>query len=98
MMQSMGPLDTDSERTRILNRLRRLEGQVRGLQTMIESKKDCDEVLTQIMAAQSAFKQIGLHIVVHSMRRCLEENRDLSRDEMIDDAIAIFLKYSACTR
>ena len=51
---------TDEERRRILNRLKRLEGQVRGLQTMVESGKDCDSVLTQVMAAKSALNQVGL--------------------------------------
>ena len=54
-----------------LNRLRRLEGQIRGLQSMIESGKDCESVLTQIMAAKSALNQVGLHIIGHSMKTCL---------------------------
>ena len=44
------------ERKRILNRLKRLGGQVRGLQTMVESGKDCDAILAQVMAAKSALE------------------------------------------
>jgi DNA-binding FrmR family transcriptional regulator len=88
----------DSERTRILNRLRRLEGQIRGLQSMIESGKDCEDVLTQIMAAKSALNQVGLHIIGHSMKRCLIDEEEKTRDELIDDAIAVFLKYSSCVK
>jgi CsoR family transcriptional regulator, copper-sensing transcriptional repressor len=96
MADTLGPLAADAERTRILNRLRRLEGQIRGLQSMIESGKDCEDVLTQIMAAKSALNQVGLHIIGHSMKRCLIDDEEKSRDELIDEAIKVFLKYSSC--
>lgn len=98
MDSKLGPLEADLERTRILNRLKRLEGQIRGLQSMIESGKDCEDVLTQIMAAKSALNQVGLHIIGHSMKRCLIDEEDKSRDELIDEAIAVFLKYSSCVK
>lgn len=89
---------TAEERRRILNRLKRLEGQVRGLQTMVESGKDCEAVLTQIMAAKSALNQVGLLIIGHSMKTCLTDDQATSRDELIDQAISIFLKYSNCVQ
>ncbi len=98
MDSKLGPLEADLERTRILNRLKRLEGQIRGLQSMIESGKDCEDVLTQIMAAKSALNQVGLHIIGHSMKRCLIDAEDKPRDELIDEAIAVFLKYSSCVK
>jgi CsoR family transcriptional regulator, copper-sensing transcriptional repressor len=88
----------ESERKRILNRLRRLEGQIRGLHSMIESGKDCDDVLTQIMAAKSALNQVGLHIIGHSMKNCLISESAATREEVIDEAIAVFLKYSNCVK
>ena len=89
---------TEEERRRILNRLRRLEGQIRGLQTMVESGKDCEAVLTQIMAAKSALNQVGLHIIGHSMKTCLVDEGIKDRDELIDEAIKVFLKYSSCVQ
>lgn len=86
------------ERKRILNRLKRLEGQIRGLQTMVESGKDCEAILTQIMAAKSALNQVGLHIVGYSMKTCLVEESVTDRDELIDEAIKVFLKYSSCVQ
>ena len=88
----------EAERTRILNRLRRLEGQIRGLQTMVESSQDCDAILTQVMAAKSALNQVGLHIIGHSMKRCLLGDATETRDEVVDQAIATFLKYSNCVK
>jgi hypothetical protein len=56
---------------------------------MIESGKDCEDVLTQIMAAKSALNQVGLHIIGHSMKRCLIDDEEKSRDELIDEAIGL---------
>jgi DNA-binding FrmR family transcriptional regulator len=61
MSDESGPASTspdEQERTRILNRLKRLEGQIRGLQSMIAAGQDCDAVLTQVMAAKSALNQV----------------------------------------
>lgn len=89
---------SDEERMRILNRLKRLEGQIRGLQAMVESGKDCDSVLTQIMAAKSALNQVSLLMVGHSMKTCLLDEEITDRAELIDEAIKIFLKYSNCVK
>lgn len=91
-------VDDAAERRRIINRLRRLEGQVRGLQTMIESGQECDAVLTQVMAAKSALNQVGMHIIGHAMKRCLIEDEAQTRDEVIDEAIKVFLRYSSCVK
>ena len=88
----------EDERKRIVNRLKRLEGQIRGLQSMVESGKDCDAVLTQMMAAKSAFDQVGLHIIAQSMKTCMAEGTERTHDETIDDALAVFLKYVNCVR
>jgi len=91
-------ISSDEERKRILNRLKRLEGQIRGLQAMVESGKDCEAILTQIMAAKSALNQVGLHIVGLSMKTCLVDESVKDRDELIDEAIKVFLKYSGCVQ
>lgn len=93
-----GLVASDDERRRIVNRLKRLEGQIRGLQTMIDSGKDCESVLTQIMAAKSALNQVGLHIIGHAMKTCLVDEEVTDRDELIDEAIKVFLKYSSCVQ
>lgn len=51
--------DREAEKTKILNRLRRLEGQIRGLQKMVEEEKGCVEVMTLYASAKSAFQATG---------------------------------------
>ena len=82
-----------AERRAIQNRLKRLEGQIRGLQGMVEAEKDCQEVLTQVMAAKSALNRVGLLIIGHSMKTCLEASDAVDKDEIVDEALSMLLGY-----
>lgn len=59
-------------RRNILMRLRRIEGQVRGVQRMIEEEADCAEVLNQVAAIKSAISQVGLLVFENHARDCLQ--------------------------
>ena len=52
-------------------RLRRIEGQVRGIQRMLEQGRVCEDVLTQIMAVRSGIDQVGLLLLDHHIEQCL---------------------------
>lgn len=56
-----------------LRRLRRIEGQVRGLQTMIEQDKYCIDVLTQISSVTKALQAVGLGLLDEHIRHCVME-------------------------
>jgi DNA-binding FrmR family transcriptional regulator len=98
MSEATSPYTTTEEQRLIINRLKRLEGQIRGLQSMVDSGQECEAVLTQIMAAKSALNQVGMHIIGHAMKRCLISEDVMDRDELIDEAIKVFLKYSSCVK
>ena len=54
---------------------------------------------SRFMAAESALSQVSLHIIGYSMKQCLIDNDPaMSREDVIDQAIGIFLKYSARLR
>jgi len=55
----------------LLNRLKRIEGQVRGLQRMITEQRACHEIVTQLLAARSALDQVGLTLLHDQLDRCL---------------------------
>jgi DNA-binding FrmR family transcriptional regulator len=63
----------DDERKKIFNRLRRIEGQIRGLQRMVERQAPCVDVLTQLAAVTSAMKKTGIAVLRVNMNRCLNE-------------------------
>ena len=54
----------------VLLRLRRIEGQIRGIQRMVEEELPCPEILTQVVAATAALKKVGTVIVQSYMEEC----------------------------
>jgi len=63
-----------------LKRLRRIEGQVRGLQSMIESETYCIDVLTQIASVTKALQSVGLGLLDEHIRHCVREAAQESGD------------------
>lgn len=87
------------DRARILNRLARIEGQVRGVQRMIEEGKGCEQTLTQLAAVRSALDQVGVHLISHRMRECLEGQMEGEIDpRALERAFDVFFKYVQCIR
>ena len=85
---------TDEERQKTINRLRRLEGQIRGLERMVTEGKDCEDILVQLLAAKAALNKVGVQIITHTMKDCLAaKNPDRSTEEVIADAMDIFTRY-----
>ncbi|SEJ65193.1 DNA-binding transcriptional regulator, FrmR family [Deinococcus reticulitermitis] len=62
--------DHQAEKTKILNRLRRLEGQLRGLQKMVEEEKSCVEVMSLYASAKSALEATGDVILETYVEMC----------------------------
>jgi CsoR family transcriptional regulator, copper-sensing transcriptional repressor len=59
----------------VVLRLRRIEGQLRGLQRMVEEEVPCAEILTQVAAATAAIKKVGMVIVETYMEECLNKTQ-----------------------
>ena len=65
-------MQVDEETTgALLNRLRRAQGQLAGVITMIETGRDCKDVVTQLAAVSRALDRAGFKIVASGMRQCL---------------------------
>ncbi len=65
----------EGQKKDILMRLRRIEGQARGLQKMVEREAACADILTQVAAVTAAVKRVGRAVVQASMEECLEKSR-----------------------
>ena len=81
---------------KILNRLRRVEGQARGLQRMIEEGRSCEEILTQLSATRAALDRVGVYLITHKVRECLLEEEEASSEAAIERALETFLRYAQC--
>jgi CsoR family transcriptional regulator, copper-sensing transcriptional repressor len=78
-------------RDRNLKRLRRIEGQVRGLQRMINEDRYCADILTQISSVQEALRSVGRELMRNHLRHCAasairsgEAEAEAMYDELID--------------
>lgn len=79
----------------IVKRLRRVEGQVRGLQQMISERRDCREVVTQISAANKALEQAGFVLVAAGLTWCLEDPERSAREGYdVADVQKMFMKLA----
>jgi DNA-binding FrmR family transcriptional regulator len=68
-------METERQKKDILLRLKRIEGQMRGLQRMVEGGAPCPDILTQVAAATAAIKKVGTVIVQTYMEECLEKTQ-----------------------
>ena len=78
-----------------LKRLRRVEGQIRGLQRMVEDDTYCIDVLTQVAAATKALQSVSIGLLDEHVRHCVREaaGEGAARtDEMIDEAVAVIAR------
>ena len=82
----------DEHRKNVLNRLRRIEGQIRGLERMVEQEAPCVDVLTQLSAATAAMKKTGIVIIQANMRRCINEATQ-DPDKTMDDFQEALSRY-----
>lgn len=76
-----GDIARDQKRAQNLARLRRIEGQVRGIANMVEEDRYCVDVLTQIAAVQSALRSVGKELLRHHLKHCVADAARLGRTE-----------------
>jgi len=97
-MTVTGPTPAEAVgREQLVVRLRRAEGQLRGVQRMLEDDADCPQVLTQLAAAKAAIDQVGLHLISERLRACAQSERDDCAAEF-EDAMATFMRFATLAR
>jgi DNA-binding FrmR family transcriptional regulator len=80
-----------NDKAEIVDRLKRVEGQVRGLQRMVEAEKYCIDVLTQISAASSGLKRVAVALLNDHLDHCVAEamhSSDAERAAKVSEATA----------
>ena len=76
-------------------RLRRIEGQVRGIQAMLEEDRECRDIVTQIAAATRALEQVGFRMLAAGLASCLEDpERSAAEGYSLENVERMFLKLS----
>src|SRR5215210_3041613 len=72
----------------LLNRLRRVEGQVRGIQKMVDEDRYCIDVLTQISAIQAALDKVALGLMDDHARHCVIDGPPELKDDRTEELMA----------
>lgn len=82
-----------ADKDRLLNRLSRIEGQVRGVSRMVEEERYCIDVLTQISAIQAALDKVALGLLDEHTRHCVVEAEGGERTEKVDELMAALGRF-----
>ncbi|ALX47253.1 metal-sensitive transcriptional regulator [Lentibacillus amyloliquefaciens] len=86
---------TDAEKQALVNRLKRIEGQVRGIQKMVEEDRYCVDILVQISAISAALNKVGFSTAERHMKHCVSDAVNSGEgDEAIEELMAVMKQFS----
>ena len=91
-MASTTPTETrgyGATKDHLQKRLRRIEGQVRGVQGMVEDDRYCIDVLTQISAIQAALDKVALGLLDDHARTCVRVSEGKEQEDKTDELLAV---------
>ena len=83
---------SDEERKKLLNRLNRIEGQIRGLKGMLEKNAYCPDILTQSAAVNAAMNSFNKELLASHIRHCVVRDIRAGDDAVIDELVATLQK------
>lgn len=83
---------SEEEYKALLNRLSRIEGQVRGIRKMVETDAYCTDILTQVSAVQAALNAFNRELLASHIRTCVADDIRSGKDETIDELVSTLQK------
>ena len=80
-------------RDELIKRLRRIEGQTRGIQRMLQEDRECRDILTQLASVRAATQSLAAELLRHQLRNCMadRQNSCLDSEQPLDDLIDMLL-------
>ena len=83
---------SEEEYKSLMNRLKRIEGQVRGIEKMLENDAYCPDILTQVSAINSALNSFNKELLASHMKSCVVNDIRAGNDEVIDELVVTLQK------
>lgn len=83
---------TDKEYKSLINRLNRIEGQIRGIKGMLERNAYCTDILVQVAAANAALNSFNKELLASHIKSCVAQDIRDGKDETIDELVAVLQK------
>ncbi len=84
---------SEEEKTAIVNRLKRITGQMNGIVRMVEEDRYCDEVLIQLSAVDKAIKALANMLLDAHMHTCLVEHIKAGELDAVDEVVDLFKRF-----
>ena len=84
--------EKDADASRARNRLSRIEGQVRGLQDMLQKDAYCPDILVQVSAVSAALNSFSKELLASHIRTCVADGIRQGDDEVIDELVCVLQK------
>lgn len=82
----------EEEYKRLINRLNRIEGQVRGIKGMVENNAYCTDILVQVSAVNAALNAFNKELLSNHIKTCVVEDIKEGKEDTIDDLVATLQK------
>ena len=82
----------EKEKKDLMNRLKRIEGQVRGIQRMLEKDAYCTDIMVQVAAVNAALNSFNKVLLTNHLHTCVAENIREGNDEVIDELMGTLKK------
>ena len=82
----------DEERTALIHRLNRIEGQIRGIKGMVEKDAYCVDILMQVSAASAALNAFSKELLSGHIRTCVAEDIRAGREDTVDELVSTLQK------
>ncbi len=82
----------EAEYKALINRLSRIEGQVRGIKNMVENDAYCTDIITQVSAINAALNAFNKELLSSHIHSCVKENIKNGNDEVIDELVSTVQK------
>ena len=83
---------TEEEQKKLINRLNRIEGQVRGIKNMVETDAYCTDIITQVAAATAALNAFNKELLATHIKACVADDITAGKTETVDDLLTTLQK------
>lgn len=83
---------SEEEKKKLMNRLKRIEGQIRGIESMVEKNAYCPDILVQVSAVNAALNSFNKELLAKHIKTCVVDDIKEGHDETIDELLKVLQK------
>ena len=83
---------SEEEKKKLMNRLKRIEGQIRGIEGMVEKNAYCPDILVQVSAVNAALNSFNKELLAKHIKTCVVDDIKEGHDETIDELVKVLQK------